>query len=375
MAEAPAADLRTGPERAGVATEPKVPRPIDELRRDAYTTDAALEAFESLLLIASRAPATAAIDGHPLVLTQAAKALVGLRPERPSPALMAFAVGRCAAVAAGPRDHGALKVGPEDLGLTVSVHGLEEAVLAGDRTAALKQLGRLLMVSDNKELIFDVLLQLAARLPQYAAAAVSLVHYAQRAADFVGPVNRADFLLPALEAVMLLPHDTVAQPAPPNAPLSPWGVLTGLENAGLGAVVLAAHTAQISADEHVRQAAIQHSLGRALAALVPPGDERDASPETTVPATGTAASGVDSLLGAALDGRMDVAGALGRQFGSTGERTWLLELLERVDTVCLTPQLIIWADAFRMLYRTAPEEHYPRLGSLAGLHLVKVLAE
>ena len=51
---------------------------------------------------------------------------------------------------------------------------------------------------------------------------------------------------------------------------------------------------------------------------------------------------------------------------------WLLETLESLEGN-LSPQLIAWADSFRMLLRVAPPEHYAMLGELAGLHLAGLL--
>mgnify|MGYP000527240058 CR=1 FL=1 len=47
----------------------------------------------------------------------------------------------------------------------------------------------------------------------------------------------------------------------------------------------------------------------------------------------------------------------------------------QVDEARFPPRLILWADAFRMLYRTAPEEHFPLLGQVAGTFLLKVTGQ
>ena len=368
-------DSRTGPERAGIALEPKVPLPLAELRRDSYDTEAALQVFESLLLIAARAGLASDPAPHPLVLTQAAKALIGLRPERPSRRLMTYALDLCAAITAGPRDRSRLVATPDDLGLTVSVHGLEAAILSGDTEAAHGELGRLLLVSDNKGFMFDLLLLLAARSRQRAATTVPLVHYAQRATDFVGGVNRADFLLPAVEAVVVAAEGGLTELAQADAAALPnWSLIVGLEPAEPAGITLAAHAAQIGADEHVKQSAIQASLDRALARYQQVVPREIAAAGAPGQAPGKARASARAFIGRAAEGDAEAAKAIGRQLGATGERVWLLEVLEQVDAARLTPQLLIWADAFRMLYRTAPPEHFAGLGELAGAQLVKVLA-
>jgi hypothetical protein len=195
-------DHRTGPERAGLSIEPKAPRPLEELGRDTYDADTALEVFESMLLIAAGIPVTADPNHHPLVLVQATKGLIGLRPERPSRRLMDFASKMCSSGASQPVDRELLRVSPEELGLTISVHDLEAAILAGDLDEAHRQTGRLLMVSDNRSMMFDLLLEIVAGDADTAAQTVPFIHTAQRAMDFVGPLNFADFFLPALEVVV-----------------------------------------------------------------------------------------------------------------------------------------------------------------------------
>ena len=120
-------------------------RPPGEFRRGQYDTDAALELFENLLLAAARIPVEDHPATHPLVLVQAAKALVGLRPHEPSRRLIDFALDRCPELPP-ERPVGDLKIPLERLGTTVAVFELEDAVESGDLPAAREQLGRLLLV-------------------------------------------------------------------------------------------------------------------------------------------------------------------------------------------------------------------------------------
>ena len=83
--------------------------------------------------------------------------------------------------------------------------------------------------------------------------------------------------------------------------------------------------------------------------------------------------GVADLISAAWAGNSDDARGIGRYLGQAGERLWLLELLEAVGEAALRPELLLLVDAFRMLFRTAPAEHYPLLGELAGEQLERVL--
>jgi hypothetical protein len=355
-------DFRTGPERAGISIEPKVPRPFEDLRRDHYDTETALEVFESLLLVAAGVPLSEDLNRHPLVLVQAAKALVGLRPEEPSQRLMDFVISVCDGFDYAPPEPQLLRVGSDELGEIVSVHELERAILGGDLPAAQKQAGRLLTVSDNRALLFDVLLELAARVPATATKLVPFVHSSQRAMDFVGSLNQADFLLPALEAVV----EVVAGPgagSPGEKSLTVWEALPYLWEAPQEMVTLAAHAAQIGEDGHVKGASIQNGLERSLAVLVEPLDEGNAVKHKSLP--GSAAD----VMNAVADGHRDSARAIGRFLGEQGERAWLLEVLEAVEAEQFTPELVLWADTFRMLFRNAKEQHYGLLGELAGEHL------
>ncbi|MCH7859781.1 MAG: hypothetical protein IID14_08795, partial [Candidatus Marinimicrobia bacterium] len=166
---------------------PKLARPVAELRRDSYDTTAALEVFDNCLLAAAGLPLDKDLNTHPLVLVQGAKALVGLRPDRPSRRLVDFALDICAGGQSEPWDRDLLHISPDKLGLTVSVGDLEEAILAGDPATARENLGRLLLVTANRSFMFDILLDVAGRQPDQAGSLVPFIHYARRAADLVGP--------------------------------------------------------------------------------------------------------------------------------------------------------------------------------------------
>ncbi len=293
--------------------------------------------FEHLLLAAARIPIEGDPAGHPLVLIQAAKALVGLRPNDPSRALIDFALDQCPTLPP-ERPVAALRVPPERLGGTVMVFELEDAVAAGDVEQAREQLGRLLLVSDHQPFAFDILLDLAARQPEQAPALVPLVHYCLRAAQFVGPGNMADFLLPALDALVMAKPKLQRVP-PEHDFASVWAALPHLADAPMETLTLAAHGAQIAADEHVKQAHIQGGILGALA--------RSSSGPSTA-----------GVLRLAQDKPTP-----GRQSPVSGNRGWLLDVLEQAAEI--TPQLLLWADTFRMLYRTAGEEHYGLLKELA----------
>jgi hypothetical protein len=358
-------DFRTGPERAGISIEPKVPKQLGDLRRDQYDTDEALEAFESLLLLAASAPLTAGLNKHPLVLVQAAKALVGLRPDEPSQRLMDFALEVCEGIAYESPDRDLLRVSSDELGEIVSVHELERAIQGGDLPTAQTQAGRLLTVSDNRALLFDVLLEVAAQAPTTAVKLVPFVHSLQRAMDFVGSRNQANFLLPALEAVVAGAAES-GENIPGVQSLTVWEALPYLWEAPLEVVTLAAHAAQIGEDGHVKGVSIQNGLERSLAALVESIEKDSASRLKS--RSGSAAD----LLEAVKQGETEKAGAIGHFLGEQGERVWLLEVLEAVDEARFTPELVLWADAFRMLFLNAKEQHYGLLGELAGNGLMRL---
>ena len=344
---------------------PKLARPVAELRRDSYDTTAALEVFDNCLLAAAGLPLGKELNTHPLVLVQGAKALVGLGPDRPSRRLVDFALDICAGGQSEPWDRDLLHISPDKLGLTVSVGDLEEAILAGDPALARENMGRLLLVTANQSFMFDILLDVAARQPVHAGSLVPFIHYARRAADFVGAPNLADFLLPALE-VAVMARAGGGPPATAHEPLSPWEALPYLHEAPLEVVVLAAHAAQIADDDHVKGATIRAGLERSLAALVEPFGEVSSG-------NSSSRGSVEDLITAAVGGKLSTAQALGRALGEQGERGWLLEVIETVAEASFSPRLILWADAFRMLYRTAPEEHYGLLGELAGVQIGAVI--
>ena len=352
-------------------TEPPIPpeapppeemtlRPPGEFRREQYDTDAALELFENLLLAAARIPVEDDPATHPLVLVQAAKALVGLRPHEPSRRLIDFALDRCPELPP-ERPVGDLKIPLERLGTTVAVFELEDAVESGDLPAAREQLGRLLLVSDNKPFAFDILLALAARQPANVPALVPLVHYCLRAAQFVGAGHVADFLLPALDALVAASGNSSGsssssssgrgkqeRESPGREFGSVWEALPYLGDAPLEALTLAAHGAQIAADEHVKQGSIQRGI---LGALSNNWQLAVSKPRRT--------------------GHGEPGSGGGR--GSTGDRGWLLEEIEQASEI--TIGLLMWADNFRMLYRTAAEEHYPLLKELAEARLAALANE
>ena len=366
-------------------TEPPIPpeppppeemtlRPPGEFRRGQYDTDAALELFENLLLAAARIPVEDDPATHPLVLVQAAKALVGLRPHEPSRRLIDFALDRCPELPPErPVDN--LKIPLERLGTTVAVFEFEDAVESGDLPAAREQLGRLLLVSDNKPFAFDILLDLAARQPANVPALVPLVHYCLRAAQFVGAGHVAHFLLPALDALVAASgsgsgsgsssgsssgsrsgsrsssgsgRGKPGRESPGREFGSVWEALPYLSDAPLEALTLAAHGAQIAADEHVKQGSIQRGI---LGALSNNWQLAVGSPRRS--------------------GHSKPGSAGGR--GSTGDRGWLLEEVERAPEISIG--LLLWADNFRMLYRTAGEEHYPLLKELAEARLAALANE
>ena len=124
-----------------------------------------------------------------------------------------------------------------------------------------------------------------------------------------------------------------------------------LGEAPLEALTLAAHGAQIAADEHVKQGSIQRGILQALSS------------------NWQLAVGSRSLPGVEQPRRVGSSG--GR--GSTGDRGWLLEELEQASEI--TIGLLLWADNFRMLYRTAGEEHYPLLKELAEARLAALANE
>ena len=165
--------------------------------------------------------------------------MIGLRPDAPSSAMVGVAMEVCREVQWSAPDIAALSGKPEQLGLTVSVHDFEAALAAGDAPAAQAQLARLLMVSDSRQYLFDILLDQAARDPRRAPILLPFVHSCQRAYDFIGPLNFADFILPAIAAVAA--GQQVAPPAT-GEPVTVWDVLDRL-HAGPAELLLAAHTA------------------------------------------------------------------------------------------------------------------------------------
>ena len=125
----------------------------------------------------------------------------------------------------------------------------------------------------------------------------------------------------------------------------------------------------------MKGATIQAGLERCLAALVEPLGEVGSGSSGARPRRSRHGEPgrVEDLLNAAVSGKVSTAQALGRALGEQGERGWLLEVIETVAEASFSPRLILWADAFRMLYRTAPEEHYGLLGELAGVQIGAVI--
>lgn len=365
MTTLPPPESNIGPERAGPPPEPKTARPISDLRQDAYTTDEALEAFESLLLTAATVPVTGNLLEHPLVLVQGAKALIGLAPDRPSQALMQAALGFCADLTWTPFERERLVGDPEQLGLTVSVADFEDALADGDSEAAVAQLGRIMMVSDSRQFLFDILLEQAAGDPRRATTLLPFVHSCQRAYYFVGHLNLGDFIIPALEAVASetlsapVQADTVQRETVPGDTVTPWEVLERLPAGPPELLLLAAHSAQIMADEHVKADALADRLGRTLAAMT--AELPTAAPMD--PIEGTPAD----LLAAARAGEAGRSGGIGRHLAQSGDRSWILEVIDAMGEI--SPQLLLWADATRMLLRVAPEEQRGAVGDVAGNYL------
>ena len=187
-----------------------------------------------------------------------------------------------------------------------------------------------------------------------------LVHYCLRAAPCVGPGPLADYLLPAVDAMgagrgsssgsgsgsrQLAVGSSSEKPrrtAPGREFGSVWEALPYLGEAPLEALTLVAHGAQIAADEHVKQGSIQRGILKALSS------------------SGQWAVGSKEDLSRGAP-------------GSTGDRGWLLDKLEQASEI--TIPLLLWADNFRMLYRTAGEEHYPLLKELAETRLAGLANE
>jgi hypothetical protein len=242
--------------------------------------------------------------------------------------------------------------------LTISVYDLESALAAGDKDKAILQLGRLLMVSDSRAFIFDILLNQAASDISRAGTLVPFVHSCQRAYDFVGPANLPDFLLPALDAVVAAPSAGGGD----AKPLSPWEVLPRLGAAPPELLGLAAHIAQIEADDHVKGPGLSASLRSTLGALA-----ADLPSESPAPST---AGTVDDLLKVARDGDTAAARAISRALAEAGDRVWILDLLEKVGKI--SPGLLLWADSVRMLLRVAEESDAGLVGEIAGLQLAEI---
>ncbi|MCK4579592.1 MAG: hypothetical protein KAU50_12440, partial [Candidatus Marinimicrobia bacterium] len=197
--------------------------PPPRLRRSAYSTDQALTAFESLLIWAARLPLTPELTGHPLYQVQAVKALVGLRTADPSAPLINYAITLCDHDLEANDTTAYFKIDHAELGNTVAVHELEAALSTGASDEVFQQLGRLLLVTDNKNFLFDILLDVAARAPETARQLAPFIHYCQRAADFTGRGNLTDFLYPA--ACALAGSKPSLERRVFDAPLNPWEVL------------------------------------------------------------------------------------------------------------------------------------------------------
>lgn len=377
MSTPPDPESNFGPQRAGELPAPREPLDFHDLPPNPSGADQALELLESLLLIAASAPPEGDLSRHPLIVVQAAKAMIGLRPESLSSAMVELALEACRPIQWSAPDIDALSGKQEQLGLTVSVHDFEAALAAGDRSAAQDQLARLLMVSDSRQFLFDIVLGQAAGDPRRAPTLLPFVHSCLRAYDFIGPLNFADFILPAVAAVTGEPM------APPLAaePVTVWEALDRLHSSPSELLSLAAHTAQIEADDHIKGAALMQRLGRTLAALTAELPTATAS-ATTPPLygeRGTTQPGgewlptANDLLNAARAGDAEGSIAIGRQLAETGERVWLLELLEAVEDI--SPPLLLWADAVRMLLRVAPESERGRVGAVAGAQLAVHLSD
>ena len=78
------------------------------------------------------------------------------------------------------------------------------------------------------------------------------------------------------------------------------------------------------------------------------------------------------LFSAARAGEVESCRSIGRHLAGTGERVWLLEMLEAADEI--TPALLLWSDAIRMLLRVAPESERGIVGEVAGAQLAGLLS-
>ena len=351
-----------GPERAGEPPRPIEPDAYGDLTAEVDSPDDALELFQSLLLIAASAPVGEDLTHHPLMLVQAAKAMIGLRPETPSEAMITVAMEACKGVAWTAPDRASLSAAPDQLGLTVSVHDLELALMSGDSERAANQLARVLLVSDSRLFLFDVILSVAARDPERAAGQVAFVHSCQRAYAFIGPLTFGDFILPALQAVTRQKQIL----SPENASFDLWEALPKIAAGSTDTLLLAAHSAQIEADEHIKGTAIMERLGRVLADQTA---EQPTGPFDKLGATGGTPTDLQS---AARAGEVDQCRAIGRRLAETGERVWLLDILEAAKEIM--PPLLLWADSIRMLLRVAPESERGAVGEVAGAQLARILS-
>jgi hypothetical protein len=341
------------------------PVPLEQLRQDRYDTDTAVEVFENLLLYATQTDLPKPPAQHSLVIVQAAKGLVGLRRSTPSELLINYALEKCSHCTYDPAKRELLKVDNDKLGLTVSVFDLQDALRQGSIGDATEELMRLLMVSDNHNFLFDIQLEFVCSYDS-CMVLMPIVHYAQRAVDFVGAGSMADFLL-AANGLAVEAGKGASITKYDSAPIEPWDSIELLEDASLQLLAMVAHATQIEADEHVKKRAILMRVAKILG-------EHLAGSKPFKTTGGNAPGGVAPLLENASNGNLAEAGVSGEVLGQAGAREWLLESLEALGSEVLTDELLIWADSFRMLYRTAQPEKFRLLGQLAGRHLTRLLS-
>lgn len=335
--------------------------------RSSYSTDEALDLFRELLLEATQYSGPLTGSKHPLVQVQASKALIGLRPEDPSILLIHYANHVLQDSGTKIERGKALKIEPDELGLSVSVQSVVDSLYEVNLEKAQSNMGRLLLVSDNKNFMFDILLETVSRNSGAAIIGVPVIHYAMRAFDFTGEENLHNCLELALEAAIAgMGAWANEEPAINNTNL--WELIPALRDGSINAAMLASHCGQIAVEEHLKGEQIIGALVGSIAAML---EGAKVSPKAATDSD----SSVEAFLGAAESGDKGKASAICFNLAAKGERVWLLDLIESLGESSLTSEIIIWADTFRMLLRTAPQETYGAIGAAAGHHLSNVLGE
>lgn len=333
--------------------------------RSSYSTDEALDLFRELLLETTHYSGPLTGSEHPLVQVQASKALIGLRPENPSMQLIHYALRVLKDSGTKVERGKSLIIEPDELGLSVSVQSVAESLYEVNLEKAQNNMGRLLLVSDNKNFMFDILLEVVSRNSGAAIVGVPVIHYAMRAFDFIGEEQLHNCLELALEAAIAgMGAWTNEETAGTNTKL--WALIPALRHGSMNAAILAGHCGQIAVDEHLKGEQIIGALVGLIAVML---EGANGSPEMAIHSE----SSVEALLGAADAGDKVKASAICYQLTAQGERVWLLDVIESLGESRLTSEIIIWADTFRMLLRTAPPETYSAIGAAAGLHLSNIL--